>query len=162
VAAIAISREIGTAGTDVGHAVARALGCSCVDREVILEAAARYQVAAGALTDVEEHPPSFWQRFDRERRRNLVFIRAALLERLATGACVVTGRVVPLLLRDVTAVLRVRVVASVDARVRRIMEEREVAEETAHAEIDAADQELTALVQWLFGLEARDSTPRRR
>src|SRR5579875_3799176 len=114
-AVVAIAREIGTAGTQVGLAVARALGCAFVDREIIVEAARRYEVAAERLVDLDERAPSFWQRFDRERRRLLVFIRAALLDRLASGACVVTGRLAPLLLRDVAPVLLVRVTAPIAA-----------------------------------------------
>src|SRR5579885_2761286 len=122
-AVVAIAREIGTAGTQVGLAVARAPGCAFVDREIIVEAARRYEVAAERLVDLDERAPSFWQRFDRERRRLLVFIRAALLDRLASGACVVTGRLAPLLLRDVAPVLLVRVTAPLDVRVRRVMAE---------------------------------------
>src|SRR5579871_2915574 len=133
-AVVAISREIGTAGNQVGLAVARALGCAFVDREIIVEAARRYEVAAERLADVDERAPSFWQRFDRERRRLLVFIRAALLDRLADGACVVTGRLAPMLLRDVPPVLLVRVTAPLDVRVRRVMAEARLDEPAAQAQ----------------------------
>jgi cytidylate kinase len=158
VAAIAIAREIGTAGTQVGQAVARVLGCPFVDREIIVEAARRYEVAADALADVDERAPSFWQRFDRERRRRLVFIRAALLDRLAGGSCVVTGRVAPLLLLDVPFVLRVRVVAPLEVRVRRVAAEAQVDEDTARGRIEDYERELAAQVEFLFDLDWRDPT----
>ncbi|HLK10953.1 MAG TPA: cytidylate kinase-like family protein [Candidatus Binatia bacterium] len=152
-AVVAISREIGTAGNQVGLAVARALGCAFVDREIIVEAARRYEVAAERLADVDERAPSFWQRFDRERRRLLVFIRAALLDRLADGACVVTGRLAPMLLRDVPPVLLVRVTAPLDVRVRRVMAEARLDEPAARAQIAAYERELAAQAQSLFDLE---------
>src|SRR5581483_9619756 len=138
-AVVAIAREIGTAGTQVGLAVARALGCAFVDREIIVEAARRYEVAAERLVDLDERAPSFWQRFDRERRRLLVFIRAALLDRLASGACVVTGRLAPLLLRDVAPVLLVRVTAPLDVRVRRVMAETRADEAAARSQLELED-----------------------
>ncbi len=149
-AVVAIAREIGTAGTQVGLAVARALGCAFVDREIIVEAARRYEVAAERLVDLDERAPSFWQRFDRERRRLLVFIRAALLDRLASGACVVTGRLAPLLLRDVAPVLLVRVTAPLDVRVRRVMAETRADEAAARAQIAAYERELAAQARSLL------------
>ncbi len=158
-AVVAIAREIGTAGTQVGLAVARALGCAFVDREIIVEAARRYEVAAERLVDLDERAPSFWQRFDRERRRLLVFIRAALLDRLASGACVVTGRLAPLLLRDVAPVLLVRVTAPLDVRVRRVMAETRADEAAARAQIAAYERELAAQARSLLELEDwRDPT----
>src|SRR5579883_2972129 len=147
-AVVAIAREIGTAGTQVGLAVARALGCAFVDREIIVEAARRYEVAAERLVDLDERAPSFWQRFDRERRRLLVFIRAALLDRLAT-----------LLLRDVAPVLLVRVTAPLDVRVRRVMAETQTDEAAARAQIAAYERELAAQARSLLELEDwRDPT----
>ena len=141
---------------EVGRAVARRLGCPCVDREIIVEAARRYEVAAERLADVDEHAPSFWGRFDRERRRHLVFIRAALLDRLAGGVCVVTGRLAPFLVRDLTPVLRVGITAPLELRVRRAMAERRVDEATARAELAAAERELAAQARVLFDLDSSD------
>jgi cytidylate kinase len=158
VAVVAISREIGTAGTQVGQALARILGCPVVTREILLEAAQRYDVAPDKLADVDEHAPSFWQRFDRERRRHLVFIRAALLDRIAEGACIVIGRVAPLLLLDVAPVLRARITAPHELRVRRLMVENGVDEAAAQGQIDAYERELVAQAQALFGLDWREPT----
>lgn len=157
-AVVAISREIGTAGTQVGQALARLLGCPFVTREIVLEAAQRYDVAPDKLADVDEHAPSFWQRFDRERRRHLVFIRAALLDRIADGACIVIGRVAPLLLLDVPPVLRARITAPLQLRIRRLMIENGIEEAAAQDQIDAYERELVAQVQSLFGLDWREPT----
>ncbi|HZP41718.1 MAG TPA: cytidylate kinase-like family protein [Candidatus Binatia bacterium] len=157
-AVVAIAREIGTAGTQVGQALSRRLGCPLLTREIVLEAARRYDVAPDKLADVDEHAPSFWQRFDRERRRHLVFLRAALLDRIAGGACIVIGRVAPLLLLDVPPVLRARITAPRAVRVRRLMAENGIEEAAAQGQIDAYERELEAQAQALFGLDWREPT----
>ena len=54
---IVISREMGSAGTQLGRAVAQRLGYRFGDREVILEAVKRYHIPEEGLSQLEEGKP---------------------------------------------------------------------------------------------------------
>ena len=74
---VAISREMGSGGYEIGAAVAKALNFEYVNRQILLEAALAHGVPEAALVDVVERRPSLWERFDAERRRYLSFLEAA-------------------------------------------------------------------------------------
>ncbi len=74
---VAISREMGSGGYEIGAAVAKALGFEYVNRQILLEAAHAYGVSEATLEDVVTRRPRLWERFDAERRRYLMCLEAA-------------------------------------------------------------------------------------
>ncbi len=59
---ITISRGSLSSGQDLAERVASQLGCSCMSREMLLEAATRYGVPEPKLSELFEKKPSFWGR----------------------------------------------------------------------------------------------------
>jgi cytidylate kinase len=59
---LAISRQLGSGGSFVGHAVATRLGMRYADREILQRAAAELGLAAAELAHSEERTASFWDR----------------------------------------------------------------------------------------------------
>src|SRR5712692_5242753 len=123
---VVISREMGSGGTQIGKAVAERLGYRFVDREVILEAARRYEVREEKLARLEESKPTFWERFDHDRERYLVFLQAALYSFAAQDNTVIAGRAAPLLLQGIAHALRVRITAPLEVRAARVAEEEHI------------------------------------
>lgn len=150
---VAISRELGSGGTAVGAAVAKELGFRYVDREVILKAAEAHHVPAEKLEDVDERRLTFWERFDEEKRRFVVFIESAFYAHAEEGNVVMVGRGGPLLLQGVSHALRVRIMAPVEVRVRRVMEEYKLDHRAAAARVRAYDREQAARQEYLFGVD---------
>ncbi len=150
---VAISRELGSGGNQIGEAVARALGFTFVDREVLLQAASRYAVQEEKLLQVDERKLSFWERFDDEKRRYLVFIEASIFSFAERGNVVLAGRGAPVMLRGVRHALRVRVTAPLEVRVGRVREREEIDLKTAQEQVRAYDREQKARIHYLFGVD---------
>ena len=60
---ITISRQIGSGGAFIGQKLAKELGMSYVDREIITQAAKEFSLLEEDLESLVEKSPSFWQCF---------------------------------------------------------------------------------------------------
>jgi cytidylate kinase len=147
---VVISREMGSGGTQVGKAVAERLGYRFVDREVILEAARRYEVREEKLARLEESKPTIWERFDRDRELYLVFLQAALYSFAVEDNTVIAGRAAPLLLQGIAHALRVRMTAPLAVRAARVAEEEHLTPAEAEARVKRYDEESAARLTSLF------------
>ena len=150
---VAISRELGSGGTAMAAAIAKALNFEYVDREIVLQAAQVHGVPEEKIADVDERRLSLWERFDEEKRRYLIFIEAAYYSFAEKGNVVTAGRGGPFFLRDVSHALKVRIMAPFEGRVRRVMEQEKVDQRTATARVRNYDRELSARIDYLFGLD---------
>jgi cytidylate kinase len=150
---VAISREMGSGGYEVAEAVAKALGFEYVDREILLHAARAHEVPEAKIADIADRRLSLWERFDEEKRRYLTFIEAAYYAFAEKGNVVTAGRGGPFFLRDVTHALRVRVMAPVEVRIRRVMEREGLEYQAARAKVKEYDREMAGRIDYLFGLD---------
>ncbi len=150
---VAISRELGSGGNAIAAALAKALNFEYVEREILLRAAQAHGVPEEKIADVDERRLSLWERFDEEKRRYLIFIEAAYYSFAEKGNVVTAGRGGPFFLRDVSHALKVRIMAPFDVRVKRVMEQDQVDQRTATARVRAYDRELSARIDYLFGLD---------
>jgi len=150
---VAISRELGSGGTAIAAAVAKALNFEYVDREIILQAARAHEVPEEKIADVDERRLSLWERFDEEKRRYLIFIESAYYSFAEKGNLVTAGRGGPFFLRDVSHALKVRIMAPFEVRVRRVMEQEKLDHKTATARVRNYDRELSGRIDYLFGVD---------
>jgi cytidylate kinase len=117
-AIIVISHHLGAGGSEIGMTLARRLGYRYVDQELISDAARRYGLAEERLSHLDESKPSLFERFDAETKRYITVIQTALLEFAEADDIVLMGRGGQYLLRGIPHVLRVRVTAPFELRVR--------------------------------------------
>jgi cytidylate kinase len=150
---VAISREMGSQGYEVAAAVAKALGFAYVDREILLHAARVQDVPEAKIVDIADRRLSLWERFDEEKRRYLTFIEAAYYAFAEKGNLVTAGRGGPFFLREVTHALRVRIMAPVEVRVRRVMARDKLDHQMAKAKVKDYDRELAGRIEYLFGVD---------
>src|SRR5919197_6242242 len=120
-AVVTISSELGSGAPTIGMALAQRLRYRFIDREVITEAAHRYGLLEAKLVELDERKPSLVQRFDVETRRYILGTQAALCEFAEADNVVLMGRGGQWLLRGIPHVLRVRVTAPFEQRVRQWM-----------------------------------------
>ncbi len=121
-AVVTISSEIGSGGPEIGNALAKRMGYRYADREVITEAARRYGLAEDKLADLDERKPSLFQRLATETRRYTLGTQAALCDFATSDNVVLMGRGGQWLLRGIPHVLRLRVTAPFELRVKRLAE----------------------------------------
>jgi cytidylate kinase len=150
---VAISREMGSGGYEVASAAAKILGFDYVDREILLHAARVHDVSEEKITDVADRHLSLWERFDEEKRRYLTFIEAAYYSFAEKGNVVTAGRGGPFFLRNVSHAVRVRIMAPVEVRVRRVMEREKLDHKAAAGKVRTYDRELAGRIDYLFGLD---------
>jgi len=150
---VAISREMGSGGYEIGAAVAKALHFEYVNRQILLEAAQAYGVPVATLVDVVERRPHLWERFDVERQRYLTCLEAAYYTFAEKGNLVTASRSGPFFVRDVRHALKVRIMAPVEVRVRRVMAETRLDHKAAAAKVRAYDREMTGRLDYLFGVD---------
>ncbi len=150
---VAISREMGSGGYEIGAAVAKALNFEYVDRQILLQAAHAHGVPEATLVDVVERRLSLWERFDEERRRYLIFLEAAYYAFAEKGNLVTASRSGPFFVRDVRYALKVRIMAPVEVRLRRVMAQEQVDQKAAAAKVRHYDREMSGRIDYLFGLD---------
>jgi cytidylate kinase len=156
-AIIAISRGTFSGGEALATRVAERLGYRCLSRETLLdEAATAYGVPAAALVGAMEKRPAFWQRVLGERTAHLACVRATLGGHAQADNLVYHGLAGHLLLPGIAHVLRVRVIADLDSRVKAASAQQKQGYVAALAYIDTVDKERRQWIRFLFDVEWDD------
>jgi cytidylate kinase len=150
---VAISREMGSGGYEIGAAVAKALGFEYVNRQILLTAAHAHGVPEATLEDVVARRPSVSERFDAERRRYLTILEAANYAFAERGNLVTASRSGPFFVQDVRHALKVRIMAPVEVRIRRVMAQDTIDQKAATAKVHAYDREMSERIDYLFGVD---------
>jgi cytidylate kinase len=119
-AIVTISHEMGAGGPEIGQQLAQQLGYRYIDHELISDAAQRYGLLEDKLAHLDETKPSLFERFDAETRRYITVMQTTLFELAEQDRVVLMGRGGQWLLRGLPHVLRVRITASIDLRVKRL------------------------------------------
>jgi cytidylate kinase len=149
---VAMSETVGSGGTEIGRALAAALGWEFADREIITKAAESFGEGVGELKHATEEKPTLWDRFRQSQQRYVTYVEATILEMAARDNVVLVGRASAVILRDVRHALRVRVIASESARAKRI-EQQGLTAEAALETVRHSDHDLAARVRFLYHLD---------
>jgi len=158
-----ISREKGAGGSAVGQLAGKRLGWQVFDKEIVDAIAQRAQVRRELIESLDERdratirdavgrlfhsepigPPGY-----------LAHLREILLTLGHQGNVVIVGRGAHYLLPSEFG-LRVRMVAPIDVRVRRIASRENLSLKAARVEVQTSDRERATLAQRHFGHDARD------
>lgn len=117
-AIIVVSHQMGAGGPEVGMALSQRLGYRYVDQELLQDAVRRYGLAEDKLSHLDESKPTFFERFDTETRHHITVLQTTLLELAELDNAVLMRGGGQWLLRGVPHVLRVRVIAPFEYRVK--------------------------------------------
>ena len=161
-AIVTISHEMGAGGPESGTALAQRLGYRFVDQELISEAARRYGLLEEKLSHLDETKPSLFERFDTETRRYITVIQTVLFEFAEGDNVVLMGRGGQWLLRGIPHVLRIRVMAPFDLRVKRLLKKMsgQIGEganpRTITEMVRRDDAEKSGRMRYLYEVDLRD------
>jgi cytidylate kinase len=117
-AIITISHQMGAGGPEIGMALGKRLGYRYVDQELLSDAVRRYGLAEEKLSHLDESKPTLFERFDVETRHYITVLQTTLLEFAEQDNAVLMGRGGQWLLRGIPHIVRVRVIAPFEQRVR--------------------------------------------
>jgi cytidylate kinase len=155
-AIITISRGSASGGLLLAQGLAEKTGYKLVSREDIIQSASKYGVSAEKLQEALLKPPGFWDRFKHERRRYLSFVQAALCEQAVEDRIIYHGNAGYILLRGLSHVLCVHVVAPIEYRIRMLMKRENMVREDAIRHIERMDQYRKDWTLFLYGVNWLD------
>lgn len=155
-AIVTICRGTRSGGQALAECLAERLRWPIVGREILQEAAAELGVSEALLTERMREAPRLWDRHAAIRRTYVVAVQAALAERGAPGNLVYHGLAGQLLLKGLPAILRVRLIAPQEARMRAAMERDGMAREAAERFIAREDEARARWVRMMYGEDITD------
>jgi cytidylate kinase len=163
-AIIVVSHEMGAGGPEIGQLLAERLGYKYVDHELISDAAQRYGLLEEKLSHLDESKPSLFERFDAETRRYITVIQTALYEFAEHDNVILMGRGGQWLLRGIPHVIRLRVIAPFDIRVKRLGKKLsgQMGEQTNQRRVTdmvrGDDTEKAGRMRYLYEVDPRDAS----
>jgi len=122
VAIITISRGSLSGGKALAGCLADRLGYPTLGREVLLEAAESLGISEDAFRGKFETAPSLWSRMTKDREKYILAVQTALAEWCTRGDLVYHGLSGQALLKELPRVLRVRLVAPMELRVKAFLD----------------------------------------
>jgi cytidylate kinase len=150
---ITISRGSFSGGKLLAECLAQKLGYRCIDRDVIVERAAVSGISQEKLREALEKPPGFLERFKHNKYVYLALIQAALTEEVRGGRAIYHGLAGHLLLSGGPQILRTRIIAPMEFRIRMAQERLKISREEAVAQIEQADQDRKRWTHFLYGVD---------
>ena len=155
-AVITISRGSYSRGEEVAKKVAEKLGYECVSRDVLLEASKDFNTPEIKLVRAIHDAPSILERFTYGKEKYVAFIQAAILRHLKNDNAVYCGLAGHFFVKDVAHVLKVRIIADFQDRVREEMKREGVSEKEAAKLLKKDDEERRKWSKALYGIDTWD------
>jgi cytidylate kinase len=154
---ITISRGSLSGGRALAERLADRLGYRCISSEALIEVATKYGVPEPKLSEVFDKTPSFWERLTKSRRLYLIFIQAAMCELAQEGKLVYHGQGGQQLLKGISHIMKVRLIAPLDYRLKVAMEREGLASrEAAMQYLQQVDDERLRRMRYLFNVDWRE------
>ncbi len=155
---ITISRGSYSHGKDVAEKVAEKLGYECVSREIILEASEYFNVPEFKLLKAIQDAPSFLDRITYGKEKYIAYVKAALLRHFMKDNVIYHGFAGHFFVADVPHVLKVRIIADFEERIRLVMEKDGVSREEAVDFLNKLDAERRKWGLRLYGIDTSDAS----
>jgi cytidylate kinase len=155
-AIITISRGSYSRGKEVAEKVAEKLGYQCIAREVILEASKEFNIPEIGLVKAVHDAPSILERFSYGKEKFIAYFQPALLKRLQSDNVVYHGLAGHFYVKEVPHVLKVRIIADVQDRIKYLMDHENISYQSAQSRIKKDDGERSKWSQHLYGIDSAD------
>jgi cytidylate kinase len=155
---ITISRGSYSHGREVAEKVAKALNYQCVSREILLEASEQFHIPEMNLVRAIHDPFSVFNRFTYGKEKYIAYIRAALLKCVQKDRVVYHGLAGHFFLQDIPHVLKIRVIADLEDRVKEEMKREGISAEEAQYILKKDDDERRKWGLQLYGYDTVDSS----
>ena len=162
-AILTISREMGSEGLQVGKTVAEEMGYDFLNKEKILqelkEDGALWEETA---REMDERKPSLWEKYDWQYRGFIALAQSHMLDCALSDKAVIVGRGGNFLLEGVPYTLRTRIVAPMEARLKKATEEKTcddficVDAKLARNILEKADKESEDFIRAIYGKDWND------
>lgn len=162
---IAIGREFGSGGLDIGQEVARRLGVKCYDRELVKHQAEKLGVSSDVMENIEESRTHLRYTIDTKYGyRNISMMdkmiqtQSDIIRGIAEKeSCVIVGRCADFVLQNQKDILSVFIFAAEQYRLQRVMDTRGLSADQASRILYQTEHQRNAYYKYVTG---RDQTTR--
>lgn len=155
-AIITISRGSYSKGKEVAEKVAQKLGYQCVAREVFIEASKDLNIPEAKLVRAIKNAPSILDRFTYGKEKYIAYFQAALLKYLQRDNIVYHGLAGHFFVKGIPHVLKIRIIADMEDRVKNEMEREGIGREAALSILKKDDEERRKWSKNLYGIDTAD------
>jgi len=154
---ITITTGIACGGMATARRVAEELGVALYDDDRLQEEAVEMGFSSEDMKSFDQTAPGLLTRLLRRRPAEyLELMAAAVYEVARRGEGIICGNGAPYFLRDFGCALHLRIHASEDFRVARLMEQKKIGEEEARKLIEKGDSDLKGFMQFSFQMDCDD------
>jgi cytidylate kinase len=154
---ITISRGSYSLGKDVAEKLAQRLGYECISRDILLEASDEFNLPEIKLIRALHDAPTVLERFSHGKERYVAYIRSTLFHHMLKDNIVYHGLAGHYFLMDISHVLKVRIIANIDDRVKEEMRRENIPEEQARYVLKKDDEERRKWGIKIYGVDTKDS-----
>jgi cytidylate kinase len=157
-ATIAIGQRLGSGGAELGALIARRLEARFLGLDDLRsEAATLYQADPEQLRVFDTREPHFWDWLTTDTTRLLTYFHAVILKHLAEDQVVLVSHSMPVWVpKSVGHVLRVRTIAPIEVRMKRVMDEERLSARQAAHRVRESDREVQARVRKMLEVDVED------
>jgi len=153
---ISISRGSYFRGKDVAEKVAENLGYQCISRDSLLSASDEFDIPELKLMRNIQHATQILERYSFGRERYINYISSSILKHLKRDNHVYHGIAGQIFMYDISHLLKVRVIADLDDRVRAEAEREKISLDQARAQLKHDDDERQKWAMILYGIDIVD------
>lgn len=156
-AIITISRGTFSGGQALANCLGERLGYSCITREdLLVEAAKQFNVPRDMLDTALATKPTFWERFRLRKTHYVSCVRATLVRLVSEERSIYSGLAGHLLLKEAPHVLRVKVIADMEYRIKAAMERNHFTSGEAIEYINEMDDSRNKWVNFFYHVDRKD------
>ncbi|MEW6671096.1 MAG: cytidylate kinase family protein [Thermodesulfobacteriota bacterium] len=153
---VTISRGSYSRGKEVAEKVAKRLGYACIARDILVEASKDFNIPEIKLVRAIHDAPSILDRFGYRKEKYVAYIQKALLQQFQKDRVVYHGLAGHFFLKGVSHVLKVRILAEMEDRVKLEKERHGISEKEARRMLELDDEERRRWSLHLYGIDTGD------
>lgn len=154
---ITISRGSYSRGKEIAEKVAEKLGYECISRDILLEASKEFNIPEIKLVRAIHDAPSALERFIHGKEQYVSYICKELLQRIKKDNVVYHGLAGHYFLQDIPHVLKIRIIADMEERVKEEIKRENISYEKAVYILKKDDEERRKWGLQLYGIDTWDS-----
>jgi cytidylate kinase len=152
-AIITISRGCYSKGKEVAEKLAQRLGYECISREVILDASREFNIPEIKLVRAIHDAPSILDRIGYRKEKYIAIIQAEILKHFRKDNVVYYGLAGHFFVKAISHVLKVRIIADLDERVKNEAERERISRKEALRILQSDDEERRKWSIHLYGID---------
>jgi len=153
---ITISRGSYCKGKEIAEKLAQKLGYECISRNLILETSVHFNIPEVKLVRAIHDAPSILARFTHGKKKYIAFFRETFLEHIVKDNVVYHGLAGHFFIKGIPNILKVRIIANIEDRVKEEMNREHITEKEARYLLIKDDEERRKWSMYLYGIDTKD------